>query len=265
MKQFYEVNGISICVDDTGETGKKPLLLYHGLTGNKESMFYCRDLFCDRYRVICVDTRGHGESTHPAEYSLSDHAHDVHGLIRAMDLGKADVLGYSMGSYVALAAAIVDCSDIGHLVLVATKPSGKTSSVERIAREKGLDISELTADQIMELTLSCALAPQSFEKLKTGELKLDMDFGGVELNAEEKQAESRSLADFDNSKGYAKVTCKTLVIAGEYDGINPKEQGKKVADGIKQAEYVEIKDASHMLVFEKPAEFTQIVKDFLEK
>ena len=96
MKKFLDVNGIEICIDDT-EDGDTALLLIHGLTGNKSTMYPVRDMFKDNYRVITIDTRGHGESTHPKEYTIDDHAADIHGIIKALNLEKVDISGYSMG------------------------------------------------------------------------------------------------------------------------------------------------------------------------
>lgn len=266
MKKFLNINGIEICVDDT-EEGENSLLLIHGLTGNKSTMYPIRDMFKDDYRVITVDTRGHGESTRPEHYTLEDHAHDVHGIIEELNLEKVDILGYSMGSYIALRAAEVRCDDINNLVLVCTKPNGKTSSVARILKEANLDITQVSQEEMMGVILKASLAPQSFEKVVSGELDVGelLKGDGDELSEEEKAAEDASLADFDNSTDYDKVTCSTLVIGAEYDGINPPELGREVADGIKDAQFELIKDAGHLAVLEKPDEFQKIVNDFLNR
>ena len=55
----------------------------------------------DRYRVIAVDMRGHGESDKPAfGYKISRLAKDVHDMIHALDLEDVNILGHSMGSSV---------------------------------------------------------------------------------------------------------------------------------------------------------------------
>lgn len=267
MKRFLNVNDIEICIDDT-EHGEKPLLLIHGLTGNKSTMYPIRDMFKDDYRVITIDTRGHGESTRPKHYTIDDHAADIHEIIRQLDLEKADVLGYSMGSYIALRAAEVGCDDIGRLVLVCTKPNGKTSSVARLLNEAGLDITQVTQEEMMQVILKASVAPDSYERIVTGQLDIE-DFlkgdEGQELSEEEKAAEDVSLAGFDNSGDYDKVACDTLVIAAEYDGINPHELGREVADGIEGARFELIEGAGHLVAAEKPDEFQRIIKDFLNQ
>ena len=265
MKRFLNINDIEICIDDT-EDGENPLLLIHGLTGNKSTMYPIRDMFKDEYRVITIDTRGHGESTRPKEYTLDDHANDIHEIIKELNLEKVDILGYSMGSYIALRAAEVKCDDINNLILVCTKPNGKTSSVARLLKEANLDITQITQEEMMDVILKASVAPQSFEKIVNGELNIEEILKGdegQELNEEEKAAEDASLANFDNSNDYDKVTCNTLVIAAEYDGINPPELGREVADGIDGAKFELIENAGHLAVVEQPDEFQNIIKDFL--
>jgi len=266
MNKFLDVNGVRICVDDT-ETDKKPIILLHGLGGSKENTFYMRDMLKDDYRVICVDMRGHGESTRPSKYSLNDHGMDVHEIIRVLDLGKADVLGYSMGSYVALRTAQLGCDDINHLVLVCSKPYGNGSSVGRLLKEAGLDIKTVSEEQLLKIMRKALLSPNTLKKVEKGEFDLEpMErYSGLyELNEDEKAAEDASLAGFDNSLDYDKVTCKTLVVSAEFDGINPPELGKEIADGINGARYELVKDAGHAVGFEQPDEFKRIVKEFLK-
>ena len=267
MKRFLNINNIEICIDDT-EQGERPLLLIHGLTGNKTTMYPIRDMFKEDFRVITIDTRGHGESTRPKEYTIDDHAKDIHEIIKALNIEKADILGYSMGSYIALRAAEAKCDDIDHLVLVCTKPNGKTSSVARLLKEANLDITQVTQEEMMEVILKASIAPDSYENVLSGKLNIGEYLNGdesQELNEEEKAAEDASLANFDNSKDYDKVSCKTLVIAAEYDGINPPELGREVADGIKDAKFELIENAGHLAAAEQPDKFKEIIKNFLNE
>ena len=267
MKKFLNINDIEICIDDT-EHGERALLLIHGLTADKTSMYPVRDMFKDEYRVITIDTRGHGESTHPKEYTIDDHADDIHEIINELGLEKADVLGYSMGSYIALRAAELKCDDIDHLILACTKPNGKTSSVARILKEANLDIAQVTQEEMMAVILKASLAPQSYEKALKGELDVEgllSGEGSIELNEAEKAAEDASLANFDNSTNYDRVDCKTLVIGAEYDGINPSELGREVADGIKDAKFELIENSGHLVMIEQPEDFKRIIQDFLKE
>ena len=266
MKKFLDINDIKICIDDT-EADKKPLLLLHGLSSSKEAMYLFRDRLEEDFRVITMDLRGHGESTHPLEYTMDDHVKDVLGVIKELGLEKVDVLGYSMGSYVALATAEENCDNFNKLILLCTNPS-KISNVSKLLAKKGLEYSKISRNEMFEAIYDSFLAPTTLKKIASGEFKLNTSNSSYEipeLSSEEKAAEIKSISNFDNSTGYDKVTCKTLVIGAEYDQILPYELGKEVADSIENAEFKLIKDAGHMVAYEKTDELIVIIKEFLKK
>lgn len=267
MKKFLNINDIRICVDDTVE-GDNAILLFHGLTNSKEGMYIIRDMLRDDYRVISVDTRGHGESTRPLRYTLDDHARDALEIIKELELEKVNILGYSMGSYIALRIAQMNCENIDHLILLCTKGSGKTSSVARLLKEEGLDITTVTQDEMMQVILKASFSPQTFEKITSGQLDIEDYFNKdekQELSSEEKKAEDQSIANFNNMDYLDKVTCKTLVVGAEFDGINPPELGKKVAEGIDGAEFKLIRNSGHMVHLEQPKQLNSVIREFLSE
>lgn len=261
MKKFIKVNGINMCYEEEGEG--KPLILIHGLTGSKATMIPVREALGEGRKYISVDVRGHGESELTEGYTLETHADDIADLIGKLGLEKADVLGWSMGSYIGLNIAEKYPELIDHMILLCTKPSGKTSSVEAIVTKAGFNMTTISPEKMFELILQAAMSPEHYEAMNRGEFKLDLTaVTGIVMSPEAKEAESKSLANFDLSGAYDKVTCKTLVIAGEYDGINPAWMGKEVADGI-GCPYVEIKGAGHLVPHEQPEAFRKAVFDFL--
>ena len=266
MKKFLDVNDITICFDDT-ETDKKPIILIPGLSSSKEAMFFIRDALQEDYRVVTLDVRGHGESTHPSSYTLEDHAKDLQEIIKKLELENVDIFGYSMGSYIALRGAELNCENINHLILLCTNPSSKVSSVSRLLGEKGLEYPKISRREMFQAIYDSYLSPSTLRKIASGELDMSRfaSSGSVgELNEEEKRAELKSISNFDNSLDYDKVKCRTLVIAAEHDRINPCELGKEVAGGIEGAEFCLIKDAGHMVAYEKTGELLTVIKEFLK-
>jgi pimeloyl-ACP methyl ester carboxylesterase len=114
------VNGIQLAYQTFGSGGPAPLVLLHGGFGSVEMFGPNVDAFAAGRRVIGVDLQSHGRSPaadRPMRFeSMAD---DIAELIRALDLGQADVLGYSLGGAVALRLAIQHPDVVRRLVLVS--------------------------------------------------------------------------------------------------------------------------------------------------
>ena len=92
-------DGVSLYYLEAGSG--KPILMIPGWSQTAEQFKYQLSGLSDRYRVIAVDMRGHGESDKPEfGYKISRLAKDTHDLIHALDLDEVNILGHSMGSSV---------------------------------------------------------------------------------------------------------------------------------------------------------------------
>src|SRR5688572_14774917 len=101
--QKLTVNGTQIAFDRTEGTGT-PLVLIHGFPLD-HSMWDVLLPHLQDVDVITPDLRGFGESAVvDGTYTVDDMADDVIGLLDALKIEKAALVGHSMGGYVALAA-----------------------------------------------------------------------------------------------------------------------------------------------------------------
>jgi len=89
-----------------------PIVLVHGFASNKEVNWvmpgWTATLRRDGRRVIALDNRGHGQSSKlydPAAYHTDIMAGDVAALIEHLALGRADLMGYSLGSRISAVLA----------------------------------------------------------------------------------------------------------------------------------------------------------------
>lgn len=113
------VNGISIYYEIQG-TGT-PLLLLHGGVGASEMFSASAPVLAESRQTIAVHLQGHGRTSdidRPLSFEFM--ADDIAALINHLGIGKADVMGYSLGGEVALRTAIRHSEVVRKLVLVST-------------------------------------------------------------------------------------------------------------------------------------------------
>src|SRR5262249_14867419 len=111
--------------DDQGSG--PPLLLIPGLGASRLSWWKQVEPLSHRYRVISFDNRDAGDSAHAtASYSIGDLGEDVAQAIAKLDLGRAHVIGWSMGTFIAQELAIRHPELIEKLILVAGSAGGPT-------------------------------------------------------------------------------------------------------------------------------------------
>src|SRR5258706_1374575 len=110
----FESGGLTLAFDDIGGPGEgRPIVLVHGFTSNRKENWQRLGWYgaCERRRIrmIAFDCRGHGESAKPhdpAFYGRENMADDILALIDHLAIERAHLLGFSMGSRLALAAAL---------------------------------------------------------------------------------------------------------------------------------------------------------------
>ncbi|GAA0251690.1 alpha/beta fold hydrolase [Cryptosporangium japonicum] len=109
-EKYARVGGIELCHDVVGNDGDPVMVLIMGLGFQ---LVHWPDAFCRRladagYRVVRFDNRDAGRSTHRpgARYTLDDMADDTAGLLDALGVGSAHVVGASMGGMIAQLMAI---------------------------------------------------------------------------------------------------------------------------------------------------------------
>jgi pimeloyl-ACP methyl ester carboxylesterase len=108
-----------------------PLLLIMGLAADSVAWMFQIPAFAERYRTIVFDNRGVGRSDKPpGPYSIHQMANDTAGLLDALGIERAHVVGVSMGGMIAQELALNHPQRVRGLVLACTYPE-PDADVER--------------------------------------------------------------------------------------------------------------------------------------
>ena len=118
------VNGIDYAYRDAGE-GPVPLVLLQHFRGNLDNWDPALvDALASTRRVVAFDNAGVGGSTGTTPHVIEQMAHDAIAFLAAMEFGQADILGFSIGSFVAQEIALIRPDLVRRLILASSAPRG---------------------------------------------------------------------------------------------------------------------------------------------
>ncbi len=118
------VNGIDYAYRDAGE-GPVPLVLLQHFRGNLDNWDpVLVDALASTRRVVAFDNAGVGGSTGTTPHVIEQMAHDAIAFLTALELRQADILGFSIGSFVAQEIALIRPDLVRRLILASSAPRG---------------------------------------------------------------------------------------------------------------------------------------------
>lgn len=213
---------------------KEPFILLHG---NGEDGAYFKnqiDYFSDRYRVIALDTRGHGKSPRgTTPFTIEQFSRDLYDFMEILEISNAVILGFSDGANIAMKFAIKYPGKVKALIL-----NGGNLNPEGVKRTTQLPI---------EIGYKIA---KRFA-LKSPEAKKNAEMLGLMVN--EPNIELSKLS---------KITAPTLVICGTNDMIR-ESHTKEIAENIPGAKLSIIK-GNHFIANKNYVAFNKEVEGFLK-
>ena len=213
----------------------KPLILLHG-NGEDNSYFVYQVAYFSRfYRVIAIDTRGHGQSPRgTAPFSIQQFAEDLRGFLDQHEIPKAHILGFSDGGNIALTFALRYPERVDRLILNGANlfPAGVKPTVQ-LPIVLGYHTASLFAKRSPKAKENAALL---------GLMVKEPNIRPEELNG---------------------LTVPTLVIAGTKDMIR-ESHTRLIARSLPNARLV-LLPGDHFIANKEPAAFNRAVRDFLNE
>jgi pimeloyl-ACP methyl ester carboxylesterase len=119
---FFDAAGVRLCYDVYGAPHAPPMVLLHGLGGDRSTWAEVAPALATGRRVHALDLRGHGNSDRPGRYSFELMRDDVVAFIDALDVRGVALVGHSMGGVVAWLVARQRQAGLSHLVVEDSPP-----------------------------------------------------------------------------------------------------------------------------------------------
>jgi pimeloyl-ACP methyl ester carboxylesterase len=258
----------------------KPILLFNGASDNMNAWDagFLKSL-SSNHTVILFDQRGIANTTIGTRpYTYQQLANDSAGLLDALKIPRADVLGYSLGSYLAQQLTITYPDKVNSLILVGSSCGGKDHTpkppefikLQSDVVNKSLNNISISQGEMKALVSASLgegwirLHPESvnipenitsLQQLKSG---LPPEVANNQINV------GKHWEDNPNSSGtcdeLAKLAKPTLVITGTDDiHYQPHVNSLKMIEKIPGAWLIQIKDAGHAVMDQYPKEIGKIL------
>ena len=253
-----DVNGTTLCYDDTGGPG--PAVVF------SHSLFFDRTMFAAqvaefgrRYRVVTYDHRGQGDSARSASVDMDTLADDAAALITALDLGRAHVVGNSMGGFVALRLA-ARRPELVRSAVVLSSSADEEGQVENFlalrehARTVGMAEMVDALSYIMFGDTTLAGRTALLERWRQRFAALDES---ILVAAEAVVRRKGVLGELVG------VTVPMLVLSGAEDHTYAPELSQSIADTAANAQHITVRGAGHSLAVEQPAIVNDLLADHL--
>ncbi len=239
-----------------------PLILIGGLGFGRWGWFKQVPALSRHFQTITFDARGE----RGLENGVADLAADVVALLDHLGVGKAHVLGTSLGGFVAQKLALVRPDLVDRLILVCTSYGGRgPESMSPRALADMMGWGSFSAEDAIRRGLQTATSdayrtehPDEFEQILRWRLA---DSSSTALHNEQAMAGAR----FDLSHGVGHITSPTLVIHGAEDRYVPAANAAALAESIPGAKLRVLDHAGHLVFIERFAEVNREVVSFLKQ
>lgn len=239
-----------------------PLLLIMGMSG---TALHWGEPFLELLRkdfdVIAYDHRGVGASTRlRGPITTREMATDAAGLLAALDIDTAHVLGISMGGMIAQELALAHPEAIRTLALGCTYCGGPRSVrtgddvLERIAAARTSGDRELALRTSWEINVSPTFAADADAYARFVAISMRRAVA-VEVIARQVQA----IYEHNTSERLGDIALPTLVIHGTVDQLLPVQNGHLVAELIPDAHLEIFDDVGHLFFWERPQRSAELL------
>jgi rifampin ADP-ribosylating transferase len=250
---------ITTVVSDRGDSGgSPPVLLLHSWAASRRSFAALLPLLPARTRALAVDLRGHGDADKPAAgYELPALAADVVGVLDALGLRRAVLVGASSGGYVAQQVAVTAPQRVAGLVLAGAPHDlrGRPPFVDELARISD-PVDPVWVRSFLSGFTDLDRLPSWYVDLMVEDaLRLPAPIWGATFSG---LNTSRPPTDIGT------ITVPTLVISGARDGLLGRDQTTALLSAVPGAEWIEYPDTGHLVLEEQPARLAADVASFFE-
>ena len=269
VDRWTRVGDLTLHYLDWGTAGRPPVLLLHGGAQTAHSWDEFARAIRDRYQVIALDQRGHGDSdwAPDADYSGPAFLHDLEGFLDHLGWDRFTLLGLSMGGINAITFAGTHPERVAQLVIVDVGPEINRAGVEAIRRFVSGGPEEIDSFDDFVAMAHRFNPRRSIENIRerlshnlrqqpNGKWTWKFD----KIFRDPERVRPRDSAALWELVG--KIRAPSLVVRGEQSDVLDPEVAQRMAAILPAGRVVTIPGAGHSVMGDNPPAFRAAVEEF---
>lgn len=264
---YVDSNGIKMYYEERGSGN--PLLLIMGVTAPGSVWEDHSSYWEDHFRCIQVDNRGVGRTDKPEPpYTMAQMADDYAGLLDALNIAKAKVVGVSMGSPIAQQLALRHPEKVSCLVQMCpwARCDRKTEAIFRHMVRAKAHLRPEHFQHFIQMLIFDKTSwddDEVYQDLIEGQQEAAVDPMPQPLHGLKGQAEA--CINYNVLGELPNITQSSLVIGGEEDMFIPKWMAHEVAEALPNSELHLYKNSGHAFHWENIGDFNLRVCNWLKR
>jgi|GEM_PF-54804 len=273
LERSVRVGNLNLSYQEWGSPQAEPIVMLHGFGVSGHMFDEFADRMQDRYRLIALDQRGHGDSdwAEDGNYSRDAFVEDLEGFRKELGLERFILVGHSMGGLNAVTYANRYPERVRALILVDVGPESAKEGVDNIVRfTRGPD--ELEFEEFVELAHRFNprrslenIRERMRHRLKPTEngkftWKFDKRFrqpdSGLRIGSEATNDDSWAL--------FRAIRVPVLLVRGAESDVLTQSVAERAATEMQRCRLVVVPGAGHSVPGDNPDAFTESVQEFLD-
>ena len=270
--ELIEMRGLRFHYRDwpSKRAGAPDLVLLHGFTGHARSWDAFAEAMTDRYRVLALDQRGHGESGWAAadKYGNTEMVDDLAAFVAAMGLKDFTLLGLSMGGMVAINYAGRAPKELARLVIVDIGPEIVAAGATRIqSGVRANDVFSSREEAFAAARKGNTRPPEDHHRQRVEHNLMRTEDGRWTFRYDRALRAPTTVRPRDPDAAWrscANIKVPTLVIRGALSDVLSPEVAARMVETIPDVKLVQVENSGHSVPLDAPDGFLAAARPFLE-
>ena len=267
-------NGLKLHYLEWGDPSNPTMLLLHGFAQQCHSWDFVALAFADRYRIIALDQRGHGDSdwASDGDYSPETQQKDIEAFVNSLGIQKFVLMGLSMGGRNSFTYAANNPDRVEALIIVDAGPENVRTGTQNIRnfveQEDELDSIDAFVDRVIKynprrdpIQIRGSIV-NNLRELPNGKWTWKYD---KILRSPGRMGGTQDPDMTNRLWNYVEsLQCPTLVVRGDKSDIIATNTADEMANRIPNGKVAIVENAGHLVMGDNPSGFESAVTQFIK-